>query len=251
MPAIHRQNPAYHSVSPRTTGFTLIELLVVISIIALLIGLLLPALGAARATARNIQCATQLRTMGLASHMYADDEKDFFPPRNTGGDPRWPSLLETYYNADDVLLCPDDEDAQQDADGGLDDQSRVARSYFINGFNDWYPDDNNDGDPDWNVGGNAMPRRAVVKTSTTFLFGEVRDDDPAGLGNRHFYCDILESNAGNALSEVAHVRHFGPKSSAASGTGSANYAMIDGSTKSIQYPAYQPVNMWAVTEDYR
>ena len=65
----------------RTTvkAFTLIELLVVISIIALLIGILLPALGAARRTAQDIKCKSNVRQEVLAVHAYAADNKDFFP----------------------------------------------------------------------------------------------------------------------------------------------------------------------------
>jgi prepilin-type N-terminal cleavage/methylation domain-containing protein/prepilin-type processing-associated H-X9-DG protein len=62
----------------RHAGFTIIELLVVISIIALLISLLLPALSAARESARGVQCAAQLRSMGLASVMYQQDWKGDF-----------------------------------------------------------------------------------------------------------------------------------------------------------------------------
>ncbi len=56
-------------------GFTLIELLVVISIIALLVGILLPALGAARRTAQNSQCLSNVRQMDTAAMSFAADHK--------------------------------------------------------------------------------------------------------------------------------------------------------------------------------
>lgn len=67
--------------SHRTTGFTLIELLVVVSIIALLIALLLPALGAARETARSSRCLFNQKQIALAFYSYVnDDSRQMAPP---------------------------------------------------------------------------------------------------------------------------------------------------------------------------
>ena len=63
----------------RARGFTLIELLVVIAIIALLIGILLPALGKARAAAQAAVCLSGNRQMGLAFNGYANDSRGWYP----------------------------------------------------------------------------------------------------------------------------------------------------------------------------
>lgn len=66
-------------------AFTLIELLVVIAIISLLIGILLPAIGQARETARKLVCATTQRGLGQGMYQYAMENRDFYPGPNTSG----------------------------------------------------------------------------------------------------------------------------------------------------------------------
>ncbi len=65
---------------PRRHGFTLIELLIVVSIIAVLVALLMPALTWARASARQMSCGNNLRQIAMASVAYADDNNDNVPP---------------------------------------------------------------------------------------------------------------------------------------------------------------------------
>ncbi|HAI13581.1 MAG TPA: hypothetical protein DCM28_17880 [Phycisphaerales bacterium] len=79
-------------------GFTLIELLVVISIISILIAILLPALASARASSRMIQCASNLRGIGVAISIYADDNQDYLPQTTIGTQTWSVHLGEKYLN---------------------------------------------------------------------------------------------------------------------------------------------------------
>lgn len=76
---LNRMNPSDMDRPVRTRGFTLIEVLVVISIIALLVAVLLPALSKAREASRTLKCAVNLKQIGIAMENYATTNKSYVP----------------------------------------------------------------------------------------------------------------------------------------------------------------------------
>lgn len=114
----------------RRRGFTLIELLVVIAILALLAALLLPVFFSVRGKARQTVCVSNLRQIGLAIGMYAEDYDDLYPAGNDPSDthttspnvwakqpayqaqvfamPQINDLLDSYIKSKEIWRCPAD-----------------------------------------------------------------------------------------------------------------------------------------------
>ncbi|QOJ13451.1 MAG: prepilin-type N-terminal cleavage/methylation domain-containing protein [Planctomycetia bacterium] len=108
------------SSRPTHGAFTLIELLVVIAVIALLLSLLLPALGRAREAGRSAKCLSNLRQVLVACRVYADDNRGWGPALGEPylALPNWALVVQRYslregatpeqlYSAASVLVCPD------------------------------------------------------------------------------------------------------------------------------------------------
>ena len=101
----------------RARAFTLVELLVVIGIISLLVGILVPVVGRARASGHSVACLANLRQIGIAFHSYADANRGMLP------DPAaiqesWESMLRDHLSNREVFHCM--------SDGGLFDKLRSS-----------------------------------------------------------------------------------------------------------------------------
>jgi len=205
----------------RKRGFTLVELLVVIAIIALLIALIYPAIKTALASRDESVSLNNMRQIGAAFILYANDHSYILPGRastQSGTQPsKWPYLLSQYLG--DVRVYASSFDTQNWIIRKLTPTDAVSNSqnntsFIMNGYNDL----NSFQDPNVTVRLNAFPN-----TSDIILLGML----DIGVHDQ-FYMDFEEGPNGNE-NDVLNTAAF---------KGGSNYLFADGSARFISQADY-------------
>jgi prepilin-type N-terminal cleavage/methylation domain-containing protein/prepilin-type processing-associated H-X9-DG protein len=217
-------------------GFTLIELLVVIAIIAVLMSILLPALGRAKEQARTVICRSNLHQYAIASRMYLDDNEARFPDpytwlytaAGTGGTP-WSVIMTLepdgslwpYLRAKDVHMCPSFKSLLA--------YSNTPDAQFSYSMNAYLGERENDGE---NAFGGVLKETEIRRPSSVFFFSEENTWTIEGLSGYVLNDTNLLIYPAEAEPRDGFATYHNPPAGDLD-KGSANLVFVDGHVDSI------------------
>ena len=218
------------------TGFTLVELLVVIGIIALLIALLLPALGRARESANQVVCLSNLRQLGMSFVMYANQNQGRFPGASpqtsgtaqmrpwdwiywqSGRDPKDSAIVPYIGDFQErVFRCPSDDVSNRGRDLGPKSGGFYRYSYVMNAYFSEYV---NPADAEFKI---AAVRRASEKVMLVEESNYTLDDGNFDAGTPYPYHNLLSTrhDRGPMTSDAVNIQIPNPEFR-------GNAVMVDG-----------------------